>query len=417
MSGRAVVIGAGAIGMASAYFLQRSGWAVTVVDRSDVGRACSYGNCCLIVPSHSDPIPAPGVIGEALRFMLSRTSPFYVRPRFDPGLLAWSWKFRKYCNKDSAQRGYDALLSLSRGSLALYQELRAHGEIDFFFETRGVLVAYFTERGIETGRHERTVAEGHGFHARLLSRDETLDLEPALSSDVRGALYTAGEAHGLSYGYVKALERAVLKRGGRVLTGRPVANVLARSERIVGVALEGPEEVVDADVVVLSAGSWSRELARGVGIDIPLQPAKGYSCTVDAFEGAPRIPVMIHEKRVVVTPLERRIRFGGTLELAGLDSTIDPGRYRAVIRAAREALAAEVPLVNEEAWSGLRPVTPDGLPIIDRPAGRGLDGLIVATGHAMLGFTQSPMTGKLVSELANGDPPSVPLEPFRLARF
>ncbi len=417
MSGRAIVIGAGAIGMASAYFLQRSGWTVTVVDRGEVGRACSYGNCCLIVPSHSDPIPGPGVIGQALRWMLSPTSPFYIRPRIDLDLAAWSWKFRRYCNEDAAMRGYDALTGLSRGSLELYEELTATREIDFFFQIKGLLVVYLTDEGLETGRHEKEIAERHGFEAQLLSRNETLDLEPALSPSARGGLFTAGEAHGFSYGYVRALEHTFRSRGGCLLTQRPVARVLTRNGRAVGIALDDPEEEILADVVVLAAGSWSRQIARGIGVEIPLQPAKGYSCTIDSFDGSPRIPVMIHERRVIVTPLDGRVRFGGTLELAGLDSTIDPKRYGAVIRAAREVLKVDFPLANEEAWSGLRPVTPDGLPIISHARSAGLDGLIVATGHAMLGFTQSPMTGKLVAEIANGETPSLSLEPFRLDRF
>jgi D-amino-acid dehydrogenase len=134
-----VVIGAGAVGIASAYYLQRSGFAVTVVDQGDVGRGCSYGNSCLIVPSHSEPLPGPGVIGQALRFLLSRTSPFYIRPRLDPGLAAWSLQFRKDCNRESAERGFEALVRLSRASLALYQELTAAKEADFFFRRDGLL--------------------------------------------------------------------------------------------------------------------------------------------------------------------------------------------------------------------------------------------------------------------------------------
>jgi D-amino-acid dehydrogenase len=216
---------------------------------------------------------------------------------------------------------------------------------------------------------------------------------------------------------VEALAKTVEERGGRIVRGRPVEALRVEGSRARGVrvgALENEEEI-ECDVVVLAAGAWSRDLARAAGVEIPLQPAKGYSSTVDAFEGAPRIPILIKERRVVVTPLGSRVRFGGTLELAGLDSTIDRARYGAVVKAAREALKLSFPMKNEEAWCGFRPLTPDGLPIIDRV--RGVDGLIVATGHAMLGFTQSPMTGKLVAELACGTVPSLPLEPFRLDRF
>jgi D-amino-acid dehydrogenase len=399
--------------MASAYYLQRSGWSVTVVDRGEVGRGCSYGNSCLIVPSHSEPIPGPGVIGQALRFMLSKTSPFYIRPRFDPGLISWGWKFRSYCNEDAARRGFDALLALSRGSLTLYRELTASKEADFFFERRGLLEVYLSENGLEARRRDCARLESHGFTATTLSRDEVLSFEENLSPSVRGGLFISSEAHGLSYGYVQALARTVESRGGRIATGRPVSGFLAANGRVTGLSLGGPREELRADVVVLAAGAWSRSLAESLSLDIPLQPAKGYTCTIDSFEGAPAVPVLVKERRVVVTPLGERVRFGGTLELAGFDAAIDETRYGAVIRGAKEVLKRSFPMRNEEAWCGLRPVTPDGLPVIDQPR----DGLIVATGHAMLGFTQSPMTGKLVAEIAGEETPSVPLEPFRLERF
>jgi D-amino-acid dehydrogenase len=234
---------------------------------------------------------------------------------------------------------------------------------------------------------------------------------------VKGGLFIESEAHGFSFGYVEALARTVERRGGRLLTRRPVESLRVEGGQVKGVRVGGGPngEEIESDVVVLAAGSWSKRLAEPLGIAIPLQPAKGYSSTVDAFEGAPRLPVLIKERRVIVTPLGERVRFGGTLELTGFDSRIDRARYGAVVRAAREVLKSDFPMKNEEAWCGWRPLTPDGLPIIDRA--KNLDGLIVATGHAMLGFTQSPMTGKLVAELANGERPSLPLEPFRLDRF
>jgi D-amino-acid dehydrogenase len=399
--------------MASAYYLQRSGWSVTVVDRGDVGRGCSYGNSCLIVPSHSEPIPGPGVIAQALRFMLSRTSPFYIRPRLDPSLASWGWKFRRYCTEDAAARGFEALLALSRGSLTLYHQLTATKEADFFFERRGLLEVYLTESGLEASRRDRDRLESHGFSATSLSRDEVLSFEETLSPSVRGGLFIASEAHGFSYGYVRALSRSFQSRGGRIECGRPVAGFLCANGRVKGLVLAGPREEIEGDIVVLAAGAWSRSLAASLALDIPLQPAKGYTCTVDSFDGVPRVPVLVKERRVVVTPLGDRVRFGGTLELAGFDGKIDEKRYGAVVRGARAALKRSFPMRNEEAWCGLRPVTPDGLPVIDQPR----DGLIVATGHAMLGFTQSPMTGKLVAEIAGGETPSVALEPFRLERF
>ena len=416
MAGRAIVIGGGGIGVASGYYLRQAGWDVTLIDRGQVGQGCSFKNACLIVPSHSDPIPGPGVIGQALRWMLRKDSPFYVRARALPGLLRWGSAFRRHCNEHAAEAGFRALLTLSRASLELYEELLASEAVRFFFERSGLLEVFLTEAGCEEGRRAERFLTGKGFESRLLTPEEARALEPALSPAIRGALFTKGEAHGLSYGYVRSLAARLEKCGGAILENRPVREILTtRSGSVSGVALGGPDEELGADLVVLAAGSWSAALAKPLGITLPLQPAKGYSSTIDAYDGGPKLPILIKERRVIVTPLDTRLRFAGTLELTGFDDTVDPTRYAAVVRAGREVLATEPPMLHEERWSGLRPVTPDGLPIIGRAPG--VEGLILATGHAMLGFTQSPITGKLVAEIADGGQPSVPLEPFRLERF
>lgn len=414
MARRAVVIGGGAIGVASAHYLYHSGWEVTLVERGEIGHGCSYGNACLIVPSHSHPLPGPGVIRQAIRWMAQKDSPFYVRPRLDPGLLRWAWQFRRFCRPEAAERGFHALLALSRASLELFEELARSG-LDFFYQRKGLLHVYLSDAGVDGAGREQETLERVGFRARLLSRQETLELEPALGPRVRGGLFIEGEAHGHSYGYVRALAAGLEKAGVRLLSHRAVSRILVEQRRVDRVVTASPEEEIPADLVVLAAGAWTPALAAPLGIRIPLQPAKGYSSTIDSYPGSPALPILIHEKRVIVTPLGGRLRFGGTLELAGHDLGLDATRYRAVVNAARSILNEPFELKNEEAWCGLRPVTPDGLPIIDRAPG--IEGLIVATGHAMLGFTQSPITGKLVAELANGQAPSVPLAPFRLDRF
>lgn len=418
MSQRAVIIGGGAIGMASAYFLQRTGWDVTVVDRDEMGHGCSYANACLIVPSHSHAIPAPGVIPQAVRWMLQRDSPFYVRPRFDRDFLRWMRLFRRYCTSEAQKRGFHALLALSQLSFDQYETLLREGEVDFFFRRAGLLHVYVSDRGFTGALDEQKELAAAGFEARRLSPDEARAVEPALGKAIAGGLRIEGEAHGHCYGYVHALVERLSRGGARFLAGRAVCRLSLSERRVTGVQLsDGAAEVeeLDADLVVLAAGSWSASLVRSLGLDLPLQPAKGYSCTIDAYPGSPKIPILIKEKRVIITPLEKRLRFGGTLELAGFDTRLDPARYGAVVAAARSVLAEPFPLAHEEPWCGLRPVTPDGLPVIGRP--REIEGLIVATGHAMLGFTQSPGTGKVVAELANEQAPSIPLEAFRVGRF
>jgi D-amino-acid dehydrogenase len=415
MAQRAIVIGGGAIGLAAAHELDASGWRVTVVERGDLGGGCSHANACLIVPSHSQPIPGPGVPAQVLRWMLRGDSPFYVRPGHLPRLLGWGWRFLRACDRGSAARGHEALLALSRASLGLFEELIQAPELTFFYERRGLLNVCLSPRGLEELRDEQRRLQRAGFRVRLLEGDDVRRFEPALAGAVRGGLFVEGEAHGSCLDYLQALAARLRKRGTTVLTGRRVARLVRRGARVVGALLAEPEEEIAADLVVLAAGSWTAELAAPLGLRIPLQPAKGYSCTIDRYPGSPALPLLVHESYVAVTPLGPRLRFAGTLELAGHDTRLSVRRYRAVIDGARSVLATPPPMENERAWCGLRPVTPDGLPIIDRAPG--LEGLIVAAGHAMLGFSQSPGTGRLVAELAGGAPPSVPLEPFRANRF
>ncbi|MDQ7841402.1 MAG: FAD-dependent oxidoreductase [bacterium] len=415
MPSRAVVVGAGAIGAACAHFLARSGWGVTLVDRDEIGRGCSYANACLIVPSHSHPIPEPGAIRRAARWMLRPDSPFYVRPRLDPGLLDWLWRFRRACSPEAAERGFRSLLDLSRAGLALFEEMTREAGPAFFYKRQGLLHVYLTDAGFREAHHEHVALREAGFNARLLDRAEALEFEPALSPRIRGGLFIEGEAHGDCYAYTLGLAGRLEASGARLITGRGVSRITVAGGRARGVLLEPQGEEIPADLVVLAAGAWTPALAAPLGLRIPLQPAKGYSATIPGYPGAPRVPLLSMERRVVVTPLGDRLRFGGTLELAGLTPGINPVRYRAVVSAAHELLASPPPVDQAEAWYGFRPVTPDGLPVIGWAPG--IEGLIVASGHAMLGFTQAPITGKLVAELADGRPPSVPLEPFRPDRF
>ncbi len=285
---KAVVIGGGAIGVASAYYLERSGWHVTVVNSGDIGRGCSYGNVGLVTVSHSNPIPGPGVIPQALRWMLRKDSPFYVRPRLDPELIRWAWLFRRYCNRGAAESGYRALLGLSRVSFNLFGQL--HETLDFFYERKGLLHVYLGKDAGESAKRDRDSMESAGFTARLFDREGVQGFEPALSERARAGLFIEGEAHGFSYGYVQALTASLDKGNADVLSKRAVSDVRIDNGRVRGVLVQSPEEEIRADLVVLAAGSWTPLIAKKLGVSIPLQPAKGYSCTIDTFPTHPACP-------------------------------------------------------------------------------------------------------------------------------
>jgi D-amino-acid dehydrogenase len=415
VAGRAVVVGGGAVGVAAAYYLQLSGWQVTIIDRGEIGAGCSYANACLITASHSTPLPAPDVIRHVARWLLRPDSPVYVKLRLDPGLLRWGWRFLRACRAQAAERGAVALHALAHVSLALFEELVTAGGVAFGYQRRGLLHVYLTNAGFDAATRDLDGLRKAGIQARLLSRAETLELEPALGPRIRGGMYIEGDAHGDCYTYVRAMAASVQGRGGQVLTNRPASLVRLHRGRVEGVKVQAPEELIPADLVVVAAGAWTPALLAPLGARLPMEPAKGYSCTISGFGGSPAVPVFVEERRVAITPLDGRLRIGGTLELAGYREGINEIRYRAVVDAAQEVLREALPLHRADAWEGFRPLPPDGLPVIDRVAGA--DGLIVAGGHGTLGFTLSPITGRLVADLADGRPPMVPIEAFRLDRF
>lgn len=408
MGGRAVVVGGGAIGVACARFLCDEGFEVTLLERGEVGRGCSFANAGLIVPGHSQALPGPGVIREGLRHLTRRDGPFTIRPRVDPELARWLLTFRRSCGEETSRRATDALTTLSRAGLELFEDLARRDEADFSYRRGPLVNAYVSEGWRDRARAFADTLGALGFQSRLLEREALLDVEPALGPRVRGGLLIEDQASGDCFAYVRSLAAGL----GGIIERRSVRGVVVRGGRAVGVLADEGE--IPADLVVLAAGAWTPALTEPLGLRLPIQPATGYSSTIPAYPGAPRLPVMLDESHVVVLPLGDRIRFAGTLELAGFRNLPDPVRYRAVVRAGREALR-EPPPADGEAWFGFRPLMPDDLPAIGWVPG--VDGVIVAAGHGTLGFTQSPITGKLVAELAAGKPTSVPVDPFRPDRF
>lgn len=408
---RAVVIGAGAVGAACTHFLLEEGIEVTLVDRGEVGRGCSYANAGLICPAHSEALPGPGVVAEGLRALLRRDGPFTIRPRAGPSVVPWLYRFWRHTPEPIYRRSTEALVALSRLSFELYEDLVRAGVASFGYR-RGPLFA--ASRSPDWRAEAEAVVEevrALGFHARVLERDELLALEPALAPDHLGGYALEDQGWGDSYRYVRSLVEHARSRGAVVLERTPVSEVLVRRGRVAGVLAGDPPRKIAAELVVLAAGAWSPRLARGLGLRLPIQPATGYSTTIPSWDGAPQVPVIVGDSRVIVLPLEGRVRFAGTLELAGFRREPDPVRARAVVRAGLGALREPPPVREAEPWFGFRPLMPDDLPAIGwAPA---VEGALVATGHGTLGFTQAPATGKIIAELAAGKPPSIPLEPFR----
>lgn len=398
-----VIIGGGAIGATTALELAGRGATVTLLERGPaLASGCSAGNAGLICPSHSAPLANPAAVRNGLRWMLKPDSPFSLKPR--PEALPWLARFLLAAR--NAETGARVIRRLAVASLELHAELARR--VDTGFERRGVLNVYASEETLAAGRRE---ASHSGLRFESLDSEQALALEPALGPQTRGAVYYPDEAHCDPLRFVQAVGQAATEVGVDVRTGTE-----ARLRRANGaVVVETRAGDLRPNVVVLAAGAWAGRLARTIGIFLPLEGGKGYHVDLEGAERDPRIPTWLEESWVIATPLPGRLRLAGTLQLAGLDLSVDSVRADAVRLGGVRSLQGLESRRVLDVWAGLRPCTPDGLPVIGRPAG--VDGLIVATGHAMKGTSLAPVTARLVAELVAGETSSQDLEPLSPARF
>jgi D-amino-acid dehydrogenase len=408
-----VVVGGGVIGVCSAYYLAKLGRSVILVERDEVGKGCSYANAGLITPSHAMPIAAPGVIKQACKWMLHEDSPLLFRPRLDWGLVPWLIRFAAHCREKAVNRAIPVLRDLSRASLGLFEELVSAEGLSFHFERRGLLSVYPTEQGFEKGKREASLLTRHGFQPKVLDGKQVCELGPSVREGLAGGVYYEEDAHGDCHQFVAGMSAVIQKLGVTIRTHTRATRIVPESESHVSLLTDNGE--YSGRALVLATGSWTPQLAKDLRVKISLQPGKGYSVTVDRPPVSPTIPVMNAERKVIITPLGNRLRFAGTMEFAGLDLTPSQSRSDAVLRGGLGVMTPWGSLQNVERWCGLRPCTPDGLPIIDLISQS--PPICISTGHAMLGYTLGPITGKLVAEAIAGRPPSMDINALRIGRF
>lgn len=405
-----LVVGGGAIGAASALELARRGARVTLLERgSQLAAGCSAGNAGLICPSHAHPLSNPAALRSGVRWMLRRDSPLYVRPR--PAILPWLARFAAASTPARADAGMRVIRSLGLASLELHAGLAAAG-INTGFTRRGILNVYETEPGFATGRREADLHAGAGLQSEQMAADRARAIEPALVGPLAGAVLYPDEAHCDPEQFVNAVGEAATEAGADIRLG----------VEVLGLRRDGPHKTavdttvgpVGAGTVVVAAGAWTPGLVRELGIFVPVEGGKGYHIDLESRNGDPEIPVFLQEARVIATPLPGRLRIAGTLELSGLDLDVDRARLAAILRAVRRVLRFEGRR-TVGIWRGLRPCAPDGLPIVGRPPEH--ESVVLATGHAMMGLTLAPVTGRLVAETVLGERPSHDVSALRPERF
>lgn len=409
------IIGGGIIGLSAAYYLNKTGHQVTIIDQSDLKDGCSFGNAGMIVPSHIIPLAAPGMISKGIRWMFNSQSPFYVKPRLNGKLIKWGYHFYRSSTKEHVFRSAPALKSLSLFSKEMYQQLAKDLPFDFGYHERGLLMLYKTKEAEHEETEMALFANQQGVEAHVLSPQEVQKLEPEVKVDVRGGIYFPGDAHLTPGKLIPQLINHLTAAGVKFQLNTPVVDFITEANGIRAIKTNSDE--LRFDEIVLATGSWSGLVAAQLGLSVPLQAGKGYSFTLPDVERNVRVPSIFLEARVAVTPMGSSLRFGGTMEITGVDHSISMKRVQGIVNSIPNYypdMRAALP-DKKNVWHGLRPCSPDGLPYIGRSSN--IKNLTIATGHSMMGLSQGPGTGKLVSEIINGENTSIGLRAFAPERF
>ncbi|MFC2166210.1 NAD(P)/FAD-dependent oxidoreductase [Acidobacteriota bacterium] len=408
-----LVIGGGAIGVCCAYYLVQQNLSVALIEQEEIASGCSEANAGLLVASHAIPLASPGALSMGLKSMLKPASPFYIRPRIDFQLFRWLWLFARSCKEKRMLEGLPVLKELNYASQELYNRIIQEEKLDCDYGKRGWLLAYKTGKGFQSALKDVALLQKYDVATETLNTQETLALEPTLKPDMAGGIFHPHDAHLDPKKFVASLADRCQEYGGTIQAGTKATGFEIDNGQVTGV--KTTQGLIKPKQIVLTVGAWSKQTAQLLGSKLPVQPAKGYSITIPHPSPCPQVPLYLSETKVAVTPLKDAVRLGGTLELAGMTLAINRGRVSAIRKAAEDYMVPMETKGEPEIWSGLRPCSPDGLPLIGRL--KPFRNVLVATGHAMLGMHLAPVTGKLIAQVACAQKPDVDLTPFRVDRF
>ena len=405
-----VVVGGGIVGLSTAYYLHKAGHTVTVLDKSDITSGASFVNAGYLTPSHIVSLASPGMITQGLKYMFNSSSPFYMKPRLDLDFLRWTLYFKKSSTKAKVEKAMPVIRDINLLSRELYEGIRASGDLgDFNIGDQGLMMVYQTNEAFD---HEMEVVKKGaemGLVGKHLSKEELKKLEPGVDFNAEGAILWECDRHTTPPLIMKRMVE-YLQRSGVAIHKNEVVTDLSFSEGRIS-EVKTANTSYKADEVVFAAGSWTSELSKKLNLKLPLQAGKGYRINVEEPTNI-TMPAILMEKKIAVTPMEGFTRFAGTMEFSGINHIIRKERVEAIAQGVEQYYQGlhitEKDKTN--AQCGLRPVSPDGLPYIGRP--KAFDNLIVATGHAMMGWSLGPATGKLVTELISGSKLSMDITPF-----
>jgi D-amino-acid dehydrogenase len=416
MSKRILILGGGVIGLCTAYYAARRGHSVKVIERGSADHGgCSFGNAGMIVPSHFVPLAAPGMVAMGLKWMWNPRSPFYVKPRLSLDLLSWGLKFNNAATAKHVEKSSPLLRDMNLASRACYEQLADELGNDFLLEKRGLLMLCKTQHMLDEESGTAEKANQLGVPAQVLDAKATAELDPDVTMDIAGSVYFPKDCQLSPAKFMQSLLRELQKHSVEFHWNAEATGWRASDGKVEAVKTTAGD--FSADEYVLAGGSWSAVTLADLGLKLPMQAGKGYSLTVQKPRQLPKICSIFTEARVAVTPMGETLRFGGTMEIAGLNESISPQRVRGIIESVPKYYPAFKPddFAGIEPWVGLRPCSPDGLPYIGR-FGK-YKNLVAATGHSMMGLSLGPVSGKLVSEVLSDEKPSIAIDMLTPDRY
>ncbi len=409
------IIGGGIVGLCSAYYLQKAGYEVTIIDRNSITDGCSFGNMGYISPSHFIPLASPGIIKQGLKWMMSSSSPFYIKPRLNLDLIRWGTTFWKKANTKEVTTNAPHLNNLLQLSRHLMNDLKNEIPGSFEMIEKGCWMLYKNEK---TGEHEKHLAEqAHAFGLKTImcSAQEVQEYETQVEVNVAGGVLYLDDCHIDSAKFMSILYSYLQRAGVKFWLNTEVQSFEIRNGRVGSVVTDKAN--IACDELIIANGSWLGTISKQLGIRMLMQPGKGYSIVYHDLQNNLQYPSILVDHRTATTPIHQWLRIGGTMELSGHSDTVLPKRVMAIY----EAFGKYYPKMNlpapeiNKAWFGYRPVTPDGMPYIGRHPK--FNNLVYAGGHAMLGVSAAAGTGKLVEEIIDHRPSSISLAAFRPDRF
>ncbi len=414
---KVAVVGAGMVGLATAWFLAERGVEVTVLDRKGVGAGASWGNAGWLTPAIATPLPEPAVLRYGVRAVLSANSPVYVPPTLDPRLARFVAGFVRHSTDRRWEKAMKALLPVNEQSLEAFEHLAAHGVRAQVHDAEPFIAAYERAGDVQVllDEFEQIERSGGKVEHELIGGAEARRREPAISDAVQAAILIHGQRYLRPVEYVEALAEAVRAQGTQILSGTDVLSIDDLGGAGVRVAATGAGAGT-YDAVVVATGAWLGDLVTPFGVRHVVQAGRGYSFSVET-ERMPGGPLYFPAARVALTPLGERLRVAGMMEFRRADAALDPRRIHAIVEAARPLLRGADLDNRQDEWVGSRPVTADGLPLVGRTES---ERVFVAGGHGMWGITLGPITGRLLAEqVTTGQVPAelTPFDPLRRLRW